>query len=323
MGVFVSVLLSFAVYYGLYEPFLMDRFTLRRPMLATDTPIWQKNWQDEVTKFIQHPGIIFANFIRNALRVVVASTEHSPVKDALYEPFSAIVMILAFGGLLSRRWGTVALLVTIGMLPSLTTFPLDRRNLLMRPMIPLSVMLMAHEWLRLSRLILPRANLKFGAQAVCGAALLLLPFQGIYRLTRYNGPVGVGPSFGPEYVYDMIVHLQSISKEHSLVIMNPGLSIDKFYMAFAHDIYDAPPASQRVRMVTIRPNDVATALPTSNIPTVYAVLNEENRAWVVAWLQAKIPNLSMTAYKQGDRILYWLGVVSAPSATSDSHAALP
>lgn len=309
----LSVLLTFSVYYAIYEPFLMAHLTLRKWMLATDAPIWQKNLQDEVTKIIQPPTIIFANFIRNVWRVVVASTDHSAVKDAIYQPFSAIAMIFAFGGLLSRRWGTASLLLLIGMLPSLTTFPIDRRNLLMRPLIPLSVMLMAHEWLTLSRVLFKRISLKVLAQTLCGTALLLLPLQGIYRLTRYNGPIGVGPSFGPEYVYDMIVQLQSISKEHSLVIVNPGLGVDKFYMAFARDIYGTAPSSQRVRMVTIRPQDGASALPTSPLPTVYAVLNEDDRAWTVPWLQAHVPNIKITAYKKDHRTLYWLGVASNPS----------
>lgn len=319
----VGVLLSFVLYYALYQPFLMKLLPLRKPILATDTPIWQKNWSNEISTFIQPPGTILANLGRNAWQVIVTSAEYSPVKDAIFMPCSAIVMILASAGLLSRRWGLVSLFVIIGMLPSLTTFPLDRRSLLMRPIIPLCVILLAHEWLTLCRPMIRWATLKFAAQTLCGLALALLPFQGVYRLTRFNGPVGVGPSFGPEYVHEMIVHLQSISKEHSIVIMNPDLGADKFYMAFARDIYVASPASRRVRLVRIQPKDTANTLPPSPSPTVYAVLNEESRAWVVAWLRANVPTIQITAYKKDNRIIYWLGVVSQPlEATQHSSDAL-
>ncbi len=319
----VGVLLSFALYYALYQPFLMELFPLRRPILATDTPIWQKNWSDEISTFIQPPGTILANLVRNAWRVIVTSAEYSPVKDAIFTPFSAIVMILASAGLLSRRWGLVSLFVIIGMLPSLTTFPLDRRSLLMRPMIPLCVMLLAHEWLSLCHSVIRWPTIRSTTRILAGFALVLLPFQGVYRLTRFNGPVGVGPSFGPEYVHEMIVHLQSISKEHSIVIMNPDLGIDKFYMAFARDIYLTSPASRRVRLAKIQPKDTANALPRTTAPTVYAVLNEENRAWVVPWLRVNIPTIKISAYKKDNRTIYWLGVVSqSPEVTQESSDAL-
>jgi len=308
----VGALLTFALYYALYEPFLMTRWPLKKPQLATDTPIWQKNWNDAISTFIQPPAIILANFIRNAWSMIVTAGEYSPVKDPLYTLASPIVMILAFMGLFSRRWLPVSLFIVIGMSPSLTTFPLDRRSILARPLIPLGVMLLAHEWLTLSRAILRWPSIKFATKALCAFAFVLLPLQGIYRLTRFNGPVGVGPSFGPEYVHEMIVHLQSISKELSLVIMNPGLGINKFHMVFAREIYLTPPASRRIHLSNINPNYRATALPKINYPAVYAVLNEEGRAWVVPWLKANVPAIQITAYKKDNRIIYWLGVVSSP-----------
>ena len=227
-------------------------------------------------------------------------------------PASAILMILASVGLLSRRWRLISLFIMIGMTPSLVTFPLDRRSLLARPIIPLCVMLLAHEWLTVTRTIVRWPSIRFATKALCGFAFILLPSQGVYRLTRFNGPVGVGPSFGPEYVHEMIVHLRSISQEHSLVIVNSGLGIDKFFMAFAREIYLTPPASRRVRLLTIKPSDTATVLSGIYSPTVYAVLNEESRAWVIPWLKANVPTIQISAYKKDNRIIYWLGVAPRP-----------
>jgi hypothetical protein len=121
----------------------------------------------------------------------------------------------------------------------------------------------------------------------------------------------------------MIVHLKSIPKEHSLIIMNPGLGLDKFFMAFAREIYLTPPASRRVRPLTIKPNDTAAVLSGIFYPTVYAVLNEENRTWVIPWLKTNVPTIQISAYKKDNRIIYWLGVAPDPHGSTQLSSDTP
>jgi hypothetical protein len=292
-------------------------------MLASDTPIWQKAWRGDVTTFIESPTVIVANFFRNAWWIAQESLEYSPVKDAIYQPLTALTMILACGGLFSRRWWLISLIVVVGMLPSLTTFPLDRRSLLMRSTIPLCATLLAYECLALSRILVRLPTIRLAISALIGMVLALLPFQGSYRLARFNGPVGVGPSYGPEYVYDMISHLQSMSEHHSIVIMNPGLGVDKFRMAFARTLYASSTPAHNIQFTTIQPQDTALTLPRTKRPTVYAVLNEESRTWLVPWMRANIPGIEISARKEKNRVLYWFGIVSDTSAPRTSQTGIP
>lgn len=311
--IFSAVTLGFFAYHALYEPFIRESFSLKKPYLASDTSIWQKTPTDEISSVIQPPLVTFSNLARNVWYVVEHAADYSPVKEDVYGILYAVSMVLGFAGLLSRRWGYISLIVVVGLLPSLTTFPLERRSLMMRPLIPLSLLLFAREWLLLSRRMIEKPTVRFSTQALCACALIALPVQGVYRLTRFNGPVGVGPSFGPEYVHEMISHLKSLPPDHSIVIMNPGFGVDKFRMAFARELYITPSTSRSIHMTTVREADNVTALPRTSFPTVYAVLNEDYRAWVVPWLLATIPNIQIYPYKQGDRVIYWLGVARSPS----------
>ena len=297
------------LYYVVYNPLMRDSFWLRKPLLGTDTPIWQKTLQGEIVSSLQSPFTSALNLGRNIVYVLTHSLDYSPTHDAIYDLLYAVTMVLGFTGLISRRWGFIALVVTIGMLPSLTTFPLDRRSLLMRPLIPLCLLLFCREWLCLTREIIGTSKLRTVTYLVCSLPLISLPLQGVYHFTRFNGTVGVGPSFGPEYVHEMISHLRSLPLDHSIVVMNPGYGVDKFRMAFARELYITPHPSRSIHMTTIQQADTFAALPQTSSPTVYAVLNEDYRAWVVPWLQTTIPNINITPYRQGNRIIYWLGVV--------------
>lgn len=305
-----SILFGLIAYYAIYEPFFRDSLALRKPLLATDTPIWQKNLSGEISTFVQPPLIAARNLLSNIWYIIAHAADYSPVREDIYGPLYALTMVLGCVGLFSRRWSLLSLCVVVGLLPSLTTFPLDRRSIMVRPLLPLCALLFAREWLILTKATMSHSGVRLVSNLVLMGSIALLPFQGIYRLTRFNGPVGVGPSFGPEYVHEMITHLRSLPPDQSIVVMNPELGADKFRMAFARELYIEPLSTRSVHIASVRQSDNASALPTTKNPTVYAILNEDYRAWVVPWLRSRIPGIQMYAYKKSDRVIYWLGVVS-------------
>ena len=297
-------------YHAIYEPFFRDSLGLRRPLLATDTPIWQKDPAGEISTFIQPPLVTAGNLLTNIWYIIAHAADYSPVREDIYGPLYALTMLLGCFGLFSKRWSFISLCVVIGLLPSLTTFPLDRRSIVVRPLLPLCALLFAREWLLLSKAMLTQSGFRLASNLVFAGGIALLPFQGTYRLTRFNGPVGVGPSFGPEYVHEMITHLRSLPPDQSIVVMNPELGADKFRMAFARELYIEPLSTRSVHIASVRQSDNATALPTTKNPTVYAILNEDYRAWVVPWLRSRIPGIQMYAYKKNERVIYWLGIAA-------------
>jgi hypothetical protein len=94
--------------------------------------------------------------------------------------------------------------------------------------------------------------------------------------------------------------------------MNPGLGVVKYEMAFARELYIERTRHFNLAACSVQPTDTKEVLPQTVSPTVYAVLNEESRAWVVPWLESRLPGITMRPYERNGHILYWLGIVGAP-----------
>ena len=278
------------------------------PELVTDAPVWLKSADGLLSQFTQPPWTVLVNIFDNMKRIVTEPVSILMRVETIYVVFGSILLPLSVIGLWSPRWRFISAFVLCGLLPSIVTFPIARRSLMSRPFSIMLLALFVYEYVRVLRATIP---VRLSGAAVASVLFLVgaLPLQGVYLLARFNGPMGVGPSFGPEYAYDLIQHLKVLSKDHSIVVMNPGRGVVKYEMAFAKEIYIDTSRHHSVTVCTVAPTDTESVLPKTASPSVYAVLNEDGRAWVVPWLQSQVPGIDLRPYGRDGRTLYWLGTV--------------
>jgi len=309
LAAFLAVLVGISVYSALYVwgPFLS--FVFIPPQLATDTPVWLKTADGALSRLVQSPWTVLVNIVQNMYLILAEAASFSRVVEPIYVFFGSLLLPLCIIGLWSPRWRFISSFVLCGVLPSLLAFPINRRSLMARPFVSILLALFAFEYITALRATMsPR--LRGAATAILLSLLAALPLHGLYLFARYNGPIGVGPSFGPEYAYDMIKHLKILSKDHSIVLMNPDRGLIKYEMAFARELYIEKPRLYNLTACSVVPTDTQDALPKTTPPTVYAVLNEDSRTWIVPWLQSKVAGVNIRSYERDGRTLYWLGTVN-------------
>jgi hypothetical protein len=277
-----------------------------RWVLATDSPVWFKNSKNIVTTDIQPLGVILQNTAQNFISLISDSFA-PPMNMELPYAWALVVLVsLACVGIFSKRWRTISLYTIIGILPAVLTYPILRRGMLVRPLVPLVVALFFQEYvLALLATVKPKI---IRTIAVAGACMMvaLLPIQGLYVFAKNNGTVGTGPSFGPEYAADLIQHLKKLAGHTSIAILSPSFGIYKYKMALADYLYSPNQNGFEITFPEITPQTDPLSLLKNRPPICLAILNESKRTWIAPWLQNRLPQLKLETYEKQGQIMYWL-----------------
>lgn len=286
-------------------------YSSKAPSLPpTDIPIWHKGENQIATRNLQPPLIILNNLYDNVLVLLQESICDVPFGSHPLLAFSTFLLFsLSLIGLFSNKTRLPSTFLLLAFAPQLLVYPLARRGILYRPFIPLCFLLFIYEyWTSLASVIRRRWILTmFTVPLLVGVATL--PARELYFFTKFNGPVGVGPSFGPEYVQFMLDHLKKLDKSIPLVIINANYSADKYRMALSDRIYRDRANSAPVHFIEINQRSTIKDIPRADGPLYIGVLNEDYRRDVIPWLLKNIPGIEINSYGDNNTVFYWIGKV--------------
>lgn len=282
--------------------------------LATDSPIWFKEPTGRVHNSIQSFGTMVSNISANVIELFASDSNNAYSWEKLYLWCLSVITTASFVGFLIPRMRTISIYGLCGFLPLLLVFPLMRRGVLIRPLIPAIVALFLYEYVSILRLSISWRFLRLISTAFAGASLLVFPLQGIYFFAKQNGPVGVAPGFGPLYAHDYLEHLKSLSNTCSLVILNPSFGVYKYKMGLVDHVLPDQPAERTVFFEEIAAASPIDRLLTFKTPICLGILNEEYRRWIVPWLTAKIPGISIEEFRSQDtkELQFWIATYPGP-----------
>lgn len=282
--------------------------------LATDSAVWFKTDFQHSSRVLQGPVTIAKNIFDNIILLATRSIteEHSFGFHKLHLIFTLVLLGISFTSLFTTRNRTLGLFLILAFTPQLLVMPLFQRGILMRPFIGVTIALFIFEYLRVSRAVVRHRSIQSLITASLLTAVCTVPITDIYRFTKSNGPAGVGPSFGPEYVQDLLIHLKKLDPKTPLVILNTRWSSPKYQMALATRIYDKHERNAPVLFRTLGPTSPAHAIPYREGPLYLAILNEQHRLHLLPWINKHIPNARIEAHGKDDKIYYWIIKINAP-----------
>jgi hypothetical protein len=301
------VSLAFAAWYR-QVPFK----TFRRvtPILATDAPVWFKVDTAVNMRAVQSPITIVSNALGN-IRLILAESFHPNIfQEPVYTFATGVLLYTAVLGLWSRQWRPVALYAVIGFLPMIATFPLQRRGMLIRPLVPLVLALYIREYW--GQLVIVFKNRL--VRTIFGVALMVIvgtiPLHGLYLFAKYNGSIGIGPSFGPEYARQFIDHLKELVKDHSLVVLNTGRSRWQYEMEFADVLRREPFMVPTITLATVSPRSSLVQVLPAQRPLAVAFLNETKRGWILPLMHEQLPKAEIREITHGQSVVGWVAILS-------------
>lgn len=188
-------------------------------ILATDTSIWHKTAQDEVTAATQPPRVILENLFRNArewMRLAYAE----PTILSWYAPALSLGALIAMIALARSREWVAPLYFLIGMLPPLIIFPLLRRALIIWPLVYVVGVVFARELVRRSGALLPSRGWRVACRAVVLTGLIAASANGLHLFASTNSIVSMGTYFGGDHVWRMVRKAEPLLPSHHVYFVN-------------------------------------------------------------------------------------------------------
>lgn len=187
--------------------------------LATDTSIWHKTADGEVTRDLQPLRVIAANFFLNArewLALVYGE------RDILvwYAPALTLGVLAALVGLIRRNARVVPLYFLFGLLPPLLIHPLERRSLIVWPLVYVVGVLFARELARHSARLLPQRWWRAAIYGTVLSGLLLASLHGLHVFATTNSVVRAWPYFGPCHQRALWQEAERLLATHHLIFVN-------------------------------------------------------------------------------------------------------
>jgi hypothetical protein len=171
--------------------------------LATDTSVWHKTAADQVTAETQPPSVIAANVARNLGEWWRRTWSERRILT-WYAPALTIAAPAAFLLLLRGAHRIAALYFLIGMIPPLIIFPVQRRTLVLWPLVYVAGVVAARELGHLCESLVDRAWWRGLTKVVLVATLAICSIHGLRVYATTNSIVGLGTYFGPEHRLAMI-----------------------------------------------------------------------------------------------------------------------
>jgi hypothetical protein len=304
---FCAVFLAFAAWYR-QVPF--KTFRRSTPILATDAPVWFKVDTAVNMHAVQSPITIASNVLGNIRRILVESLDPNMFQEPVYAFATGVLLYAAVLGLWSSRWRPVSLYAVIGFLPMVATFPLQRRGILIRPLVPLVLALYLREYWGLLVIVFKNrvARTTFGVALVVIVGSIQL--HSFYLFAKHNGVIGIGPSFGPEYARQYIDHLKDLIKDHSVVVLNTGHSRWQYKMEFADVLMRDPLVGPTITLATVSPRSSIVSILPPQRPLAITFLKETKREWILSLLREQLPGVEIREITDGQLVVGWAAILS-------------
>lgn len=172
--------------------------------LATDASILRKTPAGEVTATLQPPGVVVENAEAN-LVTWFRRTWQEPNILVWYAPVLTVVLPAALVLLVSPGFRVVALYFLIGALPPLLVFPVQRRTLILWPLVYVAGVVIARELSRACARLVDRNWWRRGCTGVVLGCIAVASVHGVRVYATTNSIVRTGTYFGPDYRLDMLL----------------------------------------------------------------------------------------------------------------------
>jgi hypothetical protein len=286
-------------------------FSREANILATDTPIWFKEDVKVDHRYLQPPTVITSNLEMNTAILFKEALTLNAEQESIYSFGVAVLLCCAALGVWTARWRICSAYVICGFVPLLVTYPLLRRGIVIRPLIPALLALFMREYVSCIRSALQPGLLRAGAclaLAVLACASLL---HGSYFFAKYNSPIGTSPSFGPLYARSFYDHLKTLVKDQTVVVLNPGTSDWQYKMEFPEFFMPESPMKPRIILMNVsRSTHFSDVLPTDR-PLQVAVLNESRRSWIIPALREQYGNVRVEEFSDGGAVIFSIATIDA------------
>lgn len=317
LGLFFLAILGIA--------FVVNQYVISQPpftypagfkhQFANDAPIWFKLDPRHVAPIpqslstsLQNAGVNIKILFNQVLKKEASFGFHK-----IFLLCSHALLPLSLMGMFFKRTRLISAYIFLAFVPQIIVAPYPRRGILMRPFIGVTLALFVFEYLSCFRKVIYPRYKQILIEAPLLLSLAIIPLQGLYSFTKVNGPAGVGPSFGPEYVQDMLIHLKKLDPKIPLVILNSYRAADKYRIALADRIFTSPKKSAPVYFRDLPTEWSKSDIPHANGPVYIGILNEDYRRKLIPLLKEKVPLIKLHAYGEKNRIYYWIGSINAPS----------
>lgn len=175
--------------------------------LATDTSVWHKTAEDEVTAAVQPLSVVVSNVARN-LSTWWDWTWSDPGVLIWYAPaLTAAVPAAAVLLFRARSW-VPALYFLIGTLPPLVIFPVLRRTLVLWPLVYAAGVVAAREVARICARQVDHPWWRGATWVLYWLGLALATLHGLHVYASTNSIVGLRQYFGPDHQLEMFVEAE-------------------------------------------------------------------------------------------------------------------
>lgn len=219
----VAALLLFAVVFALQigiPPRFEQMFRRDFGPLATDTSIWHKTTDGVVTAEAQPPAVVLANAAANLVEWWRATWSEEGIL-VWYAPALAVAVPAA--ALLVWRAATwvPALYLLIGAIPPLMIYPVQRRTLVLWPLVYVAGVVAGRELAAACGRLIDRAWWRATTGVVFVGFAALAAVHGLAVYAKTNSIVGVGSYFGPDYQLEMLREAERLLPSCRVYFVNP------------------------------------------------------------------------------------------------------
>ncbi len=190
--------------------------------LATDTSIWHKTTTDQVSAETQPSAVVAANLWRNLVEWWSRTWAERRIL-AWYAPALSIAVPSALFLLWFPSYRVPALYFLIGVLPPLIIFPVQRRTLVLWPLVYVAGVVAGRELLQICGRLVDRRWWRSATWALFVACALVAAVHGVKVYATTNSIVGVGTYFGPEYRLQMLAEAERMMPSCRVFLVNPTI----------------------------------------------------------------------------------------------------
>lgn len=187
--------------------------------LATDTAIWHKTTDDQVTSERQPVRVIAENFFRNAgtwLQTIYAERDILP----WYAPALTLGALAMLVMLLRGRGWVLPAYALFGLLPPLIIYPLDRRSLIAWPLVYVFGVVAVRELARRAADLYPRRWWRSACHAIVASGIAAAGAYGLHLFAATNSIVRAWPYFGPDHRLAMLREAEALLPSCYVVFVN-------------------------------------------------------------------------------------------------------
>ncbi len=171
--------------------------------LATDTSVLHKTPAGGVTQERQGFAVVLENISAN---LIAGWRFHWVEPDILvwYAVALSAALPAALLLLLRPEWRVASFFMLLGALPPLLVYPLERRSLVLWPLVYVAGVLMVRELVRQCGALLDRGWWRRACHALAASCLIAAGLHGVHVYASTNSVVRTGTYFGPDHRLEMM-----------------------------------------------------------------------------------------------------------------------